>query len=352
MEGINTDRNNKSKLEKASSSLSSSASNFTKVAAMSAGLLIGGNNLEANNLGQNNNLISSIENTSNIEEDEKNKTLKGGNIDEVVVYGKKKYEEELTKQEENIKKFEAEMAKYQKDSVEWAVVNKGYQDSLRLYKGSIDAYNNKLEVWAKEYNKKYPEMKLTKNDFTQLNHILSNINSLHKYPIIPSAKDLLSHDNEAYYTDVTKDNNLPESVDTFTGKNIINGEKIRPQYLISDGEGSSLGIYKKPSTKYLPLNPIKPTNEFSTIKYDPKFEDLNMRSLWPTILKQDPSAKIGTLHALDPQFEKGFTLEEAMTFPQEIKDEYNIDYIYNQIHGSDKKEDYKHPGWEYNNPTK
>jgi hypothetical protein len=93
-----------------------------------------------------------------------------------------------------------------------------------------------------------------------------------------------------------------------------------------------VAVYKKPTNE--PVQPQRPKSpKTEKIKYDPKYEDLNMRSLWATMVKKNPNEKIGTLHALDPKFEKGFTLEEAMSFPQEIKDKYNIDYIYKQVKG-------------------
>lgn len=301
---IDTNKNKEIKLKEV-------LNKFTKIAAVGTGLLVGSNNVEANN--QNNNILDNfgqkIENVSNIDEE---KTIKRANIGEVVVYGKKKYQEELTKQQENIKKFEAEMAKYQKDSIEWVVANKAYQDSLEHYnfakpvydKGyyDVDAYNKASDYYHKKYGS-YGKFWIDKNNY-------------------PKIKSL--------------------NMKKIDGKIIDEG---RPTW--------GVPVFTKPKNE--PIPPQRPENPLNKeIKYDPKFEHLNMRSLWATILKQDPNAKIGTLKVLDPEFKEGFTLDEAINFPQEIKDQYNIDYIYNQIHKleNEKKEDYKHPGWNYNDPQK
>lgn len=316
---IEFNKNKKSKLEKALSLISSNVSGFTKVAAVSAGLFAGGNNLEANNIEQNqgDKFVQGMENVSSIEDD-KGKIINGGNLEEVVVYGKKKYEEELFKQEANIKKFEAEMAKYQKDSAEWAKANEAYKDSLNAFNSmkEVDLLTDKYgtsDPWNKSLRK-------AQDRNSRLVHMENKI------------------DPVSYRRNMNLKVPNPNAPDTSPNKYSIG-------WLVNE--------YKKPTNE--PIPPQKPENPANKeIKYDPKFEDLNMRSLWATILKQDPNAKIGTLHLLDPQFKEGFTLEEAMTFPQEIKDRYNIDYIYNQIHSKDESSggDYKHPGWDYNNPEK
>jgi hypothetical protein len=44
------------------------------------------------------------------------------------------------------------------------------------------------------------------------------------------------------------------------------------------------------------------------------------------MVKQDTTTKIGTLHLLDPLFNKGFTYGEAQKFPEEIKKKYKLNY--------------------------
>lgn len=62
------------------------------------------------------------------------------------------------------------------------------------------------------------------------------------------------------------------------------------------------------------------------------FKNLSMRSLWANSVKNNPNYKIGSWNKLDYNDEtKGFTIEEAMKFPKEVKDKYNIDYIFGQI---------------------
>lgn len=88
-------------------------------------------------------------------------------------------------------------------------------------------------------------------------------------------------------------------------------------------------IYKKPTVE--PTPPNKPTPP-ADVKYDKTYETLNMKPLWATDVKQNPNTIIGTLHPTDPLYnKKGFTIEEAMQFPKEVRDKYNIDFIYSQI---------------------
>jgi hypothetical protein len=286
------------------------------------------------------------------------------------VYGKKKYEEELNKQQTNIKKFQEEMAKYQKDSVEWSQINKSYNDSLKLYEtskkqldkmmgmvGFIDD-DGKTRLTAEEVQKKIKEIDPKwKDTFGQVEYgDFKSIDSGkgHTYSVIPNT----SKPNEGQFWASEKREEVKDFINK-TEKNEIK-PKFAPILFFDqpyDSESNMYNyraVYDKPKGTKISI-PQKPEIlETKEVKYDPRFEDLHMRPLWATILKQNPNEKIGTLHILDPQFEKGFILEEAMTFPQEIKDQYNIDYIYNQIHGTEKttNEDYKHVGWDYNNPTK
>lgn len=89
--------------------------------------------------------------------------------------------------------------------------------------------------------------------------------------------------------------------------------------------GLKIPYYKKPTNK--PILLPKPTQESSKIVYDPKYEDLKMRSLWPDIARKDTSQNIGTLHPLDNSFEQGFTINEARQFPQEIRDKFRLNYL-------------------------
>lgn len=379
---IEFNKNKKSNLEKTLSTISSSVSSFAKVATVSAGLFAGGNNLEANNIKQNqgDKFVQGMENVSSIEDD-KGKIINGGNLEEVVVYGKKKYEEELFKQEVNIKKFEAEMAKYQKDSAEWIKANEAYQDSLKLYgtskkqldkmMGMVDFIDDdgKTRLTAEEVQKNIkgidPKWKDTfgQVEYGDFRSVADDYKG-HAYAVMPNMK--MSKDGQLQMNK-SADNKSWASENREEAKDFINKtekNEIKPKFAPILFFGDSYdpnnqnynyrAVYAKPKGTKM-TKPEKPENlKTKEVKYDPKFEDLQMRSLWATILKQDPNAKIGTLHLLDPQFKEGFTLEEAMTFPQEIKDRYNIDYIYNQIHSKDESSggDYKHPGWDYNNPAK
>jgi hypothetical protein len=87
-----------------------------------------------------------------------------------------------------------------------------------------------------------------------------------------------------------------------------------------------LPVYKAPTN--IPIQPAKP-NPPTQVKYDPKYENLQMRSLWANQTKADTTSRIGTLKPLEYNDDsKGFTIGEAVrTFPQEIKDQYNIDMI-------------------------
>jgi hypothetical protein len=81
---------------------------------------------------------------------------------------------------------------------------------------------------------------------------------------------------------------------------------------------------------YKPAPPVRPP--VVNVRYDDTYEDLYMRPWWATSTKFNPNYKIGTLNSLEHNDEnKGFTIEEALKFPQEIKDKYNIDYIFNQL---------------------
>ncbi len=107
------------------------------------------------------------------------------------------------------------------------------------------------------------------------------------------------------------------------------GNKIKPVGYTGWSEGLEYPIYKKPVAE--PVQPEKPKQE-NKVKYDPKYESMKMRSLWANKAKADPNAKIGVFGGSNYNDErKGFTIEEALQFPKEIRDKYNIDLIYNQI---------------------
>jgi hypothetical protein len=127
--------------------------------------------------------------------------------------------------------------------------------------------------------------------------------------------------------------NYPIGIDDYTVSILKDKSKVQPIGLTSTSEGGSHGIFKKPEKRYIPIKPDKPTG-YTKINYDPTYENLRMKSLWANIAKQDTSQNIGSLEnfTADPNYEKGFTIGEAVRqFPQEIKDQYNIDYIGNQV---------------------
>jgi hypothetical protein len=62
---------------------------------------------------------------------------KSNQIGEVTVYSKRKYVDELKKQQE---KYLADMSKYKQDSAQWVKANNAYQDSLFIY--------NRLRSWS------------------------------------------------------------------------------------------------------------------------------------------------------------------------------------------------------------
>jgi hypothetical protein len=313
MESFNPFKNKKSKSE---STNLGKISKIAKFATLGTGLIVGANNLEAQNVDQNKDSKVGPETEKNINiENEKTEEVNGGNIEEVVVYSKRKYVDELRKQQE---KYLADMAKYKQDSVEWVQANQAYQDSLNSYnfgKKEREAFKPFIDSENTEENAfKFVDV---------ATEYLENRDKLNK-----DIKPIRA----IYY-----DESPTKTITTYD---------TRPKgFIYATG-------YEFKNPINIHIKPTKP-DAFPKIKYDPKYEHIKMRSLWATILKQDPNAKIGTLYSLDPLFEKGFTLDEAMNFPQDIKDQFNIDYIYNQIHGKEKqKEDYKHSGWNYENPEK
>jgi hypothetical protein len=214
-------------------------------------------------------------------------------LPEVTVYGKRKYVEELDKLSALQEKYMADMQKYKKDSTQWVTANKAYQDSLEHYNIAKPVYD-KGYYDVEAYNK---------------------------------ASDYYRNKYGSYGKFWGDENNRP-------GIKLLKAVKREGQDKIIRNDETEYGwgvpIYTKP--KVTPAAPTPPGSPPADVKYDPKFESLNMKSLWPDILKRDPDAIIGTLSPLDPGYsKKGFTLAEAMEFPKEIRDKYKIDYIAEQL---------------------
>ncbi|MFA6416705.1 MAG: hypothetical protein WCW61_00770 [Patescibacteria group bacterium] len=328
------------------------AKRYLKIATLGTSVFMGANKVEAANINQSadNRIIDNQEQTSNIE-DKNEKSIDGGNIAEVVVYGRKQYEAELLKQEGNLKKYLADLEKYKKDSVEWVKAKEAYQDSSKLYEVSKQQLNKfyKLVDFYKDGGRR-----LTADEVLALNKkIDSQWRKADAFGRVKSGdiEEVPYSDKRPGYASFSSDkpeagrywaDEKDEKAENFMER--IKDDVIKPKFVPIEMTGIDYGefgkekynyraVYDKPKggLKNPPIRPEYPKAE--KITYDPKYEDLNMRSLWATMVKKNPNEKIGTLHNLDPNFEKGFTLEEAMSFPQEIKDKYNIDYIYNQIKG-------------------
>jgi hypothetical protein len=210
---------------------------------------------------------------------------KSNTIPEVTVYGKRQYSDALDKLTIEQQKYVEQMAKYKKDSIEYQYANKAYQDSLEHYNIAKPVYDkgyfdrNAYDRGSEHYHKKYGSFGKFWGD-----------------------KD-----------------NWPEI-------RVLNQAKFDGK--VTDRTDSEYGwgvpVFTKP--KVTPTTPTPPGSPPADVKYDPTYENLNMRSLWPEMVKQDTTAKIGTLHQLDPLFNKGFTYGEAQKFPEEIKKKYKLDY--------------------------
>ncbi|MFA6416702.1 MAG: hypothetical protein WCW61_00755 [Patescibacteria group bacterium] len=302
------------------------AKRYLKVATLGAGVFMGANKLEASNIneGAQDKLIDQTEQVPSV--DNKNeKSIDGGNIAEVVVYGRKKYEESMLKQQADMEKYAADLGKYKKDSTEWVKANEAYQDSLRVFN---DMPNVDPKTGLPRFLNYHSDRVEESIPFTHT--VADEVAFYKKHPDHGWAyfgeKDALGRNWNDHKI-------LPEKIVYWGGPETKKFDKNAEYWGANNGHlGLGIGVYKKPTNE--PIPPQKPESpKTEKIKYDPKYEDLNMRSLWATMVKKNPNEKIGTLHNLDPNFEKGFTLDEAMSFPQEIKDKYNIDYIYNQIKG-------------------
>lgn len=270
-----------------------------------------------------------------------------------------------------MKKYLADLEKYKKDSVEWVKADKAYPDSLQAHrftkslekdiqamkKVSTD-FENTPET--KHLNDLYRRRDILEKDDSRVAELEKVVDEIHKIWDGPDQIEALKKRNQkideisvnldkySYYgvpNGMLEKEGEVERVDyqttykdirDYSGKSAPREKlpiKLDPEefkFFYGNHDGWNFYPYfKKPNTPVKPERPLK--NFTEKITYNPKYEDLNMRSLWATMVKKNPNEKIGTLHTLDPNFEKGFTLEEAMSFPQEIKDKYNIDYIYNQI---------------------
>lgn len=384
MEGFNLFKDKKSKQE----STLGKISKIAKFATLGTGLVVGANNLEAQEIPQNKdgNIRPELEKNINIE-NEKTEEVNGGNIEEVTVYSKRKYVDELKNQQE---KYLADMAKYKKDSAEWVNANELYKDSLDAYnyikklydldkelQDFSNSFTNSLE--HKTIKKLYEQEEIARNKYgydspeyraaSKTSYKYFDENYKDKYDKYEIEYDRRSKPlDDATYRGVPQNdiNEVDKSkiyhniIDSWDNKPATSKEKLpiklNPtefKFYWGNSDGWNwLPYFKKPAEHTQPTKP----ETFYRIKYDPKYENLKMRSLWANQAKADPNAKIGTLNPLEYNDDsKGFTLDEAMNFPQEIKDQYNIDHIYNQIHGKEKqkqKENYKHSGWNYENPEK
>lgn len=353
------------------------AKRYLKVATLGAGIFMGASKLEAGNNNQStrDKFINKTEQAPNID-NKTEKSIDGGNIAEVVVYGKKKYEEEMLKQEENIKKYLADLEKYKQDSVEWLKANEAYRDSSVAHKftRNLEREMKKIDKIYDDFEKLpervrinylYEQERLLKKDpakgkeleaiTTEMHKIWDDQNYINKYNERTDAirkiedglwkytfygipKDHLDKktsrvDYKTIYKDIrTSFSDNPMEKSTSSQALPVNLKPEEFKLFLANHDGWNFYPYfKEPK---VPVTPLRPQRNFvEKITYDPKYEDLNMRPLWATMVKKNPDEKIGTLKTLDPNFEKGFTLEEAMSFPQDIKDKYNIDYIYKQVRG-------------------
>jgi hypothetical protein len=282
--------------------------------------------------------------------------IKAQNIPEVTVYGKASYNKLQAENEAKKAKFLEEMGKYEKDSAQWVKAKNNYQKSLKLYNDSLQAYNmsggeekdiieqvkNRHENWfgldvsRKDLsNIRVDNGTPEENSRASINNNESKIKSI--TGISPSKRLFIEKD----YPEVSHD------------RKVANKEDIGAW-----GPFTHFGvspIYDKPKGTYFePTQPIRPTNQSSNIKYDPRFENLNLRQLWPLIAQQDTSAHIGTLRgnefgrvndsmagydSNDPNYERGFSINEASKFPEEIRKKHNIDMIVDQLKKKKKMKD-------------
>jgi len=85
-----------------------------------------------------------------------------------------------------------------------------------------------------------------------------------------------------------------------------------------------LDMPNKPVLPELPTKPVKPKMP----KYNPIYEDVSMKSVWATQVKQskNPTKEVigSYAGAADNKYKKGFTYGEALKFPKEIKKKFGI----------------------------
>jgi hypothetical protein len=289
-------------------------------------------------------------------------------LPEVTVYGKKQYAEALDKLAALQQQYMEQMSKYKKDSVQYKQAQQAYKDSLTLFNSSMargqemfnadtrnatveDGYSEDQIKDRREYYrhlylksvedpKKYEKMILPGSMFSTYPYKQGVIDDR---PVnIPSFIEWDTEMAEGYKknisdneTDVNGMTNQQRYEEYSAGVEAMKKQlrlgkqsKIDPTHFIKT-EGPFQLIYKKPTVE--PTPPNKPTPP-ADVKYDKTYETLNMKPLWATDVKQNPNTIIGTLHPTDPLYnKKGFTIEEAMQFPKEVRDKYNIDFIYSQI---------------------
>lgn len=254
-------------------------------------------------------------------------------LPEVTVYSKAMYNKLLSDNEIKKAKYLADMQKYKKDSAEWVTANKMYQDSLRSYNFTLKQNKFYNDILKKEFvvvnngntndsNADILEKRMKDkgnadfNEYVKIHDTLRNLYNEEKTlnpKIKPIKTSYLETDRDEH------DSRVKGNVEA------INRFKLtsKPEYLYDANKND----YGKP--KHIPSKPVIPSESTETIiKYDSKYENLKMRSLWANKAKQDTTAKIGVLNPLDYNDEtKGFTIDEASKFPQEIKDKFNLNYI-------------------------
>lgn len=215
-------------------------------------------------------------------------------IPEITVYGKKKYLQELDKQQQ---KYLADMAKYKQDSTQWVRANQLYKDSLVLSTFKPVSYAGLPSKRDVNYTEAVRRMKSGRLEDSGIDKRLNK-------------------EQQLAFNSLLKENKTEPLIKNI---NLGTGVKGFPKYQeIWKHDGFT-------APNYIPTTPTKPKSP-SQVNYDPTYEKLRMRPLWATMAKKDSTAKIGTLNPLDPLYEKGFTYGEAQKFPEEIRKQYKLDY--------------------------
>ncbi len=222
------------------------------------------------------------------------------------------------------------MSKYKQDSAQWVKAHTAYQDSLKLY----NTENNTRDFTEKHWDW------IRFGNTEPVRDIL--IKAVRESPQDLSAGQVHHGGIEYGFHDgsLEKDGKYKKGEIHWTRDNkqehittMLKSSNIKPigfKPILSYGEEYDSDktynyspVYKKPVVE--PQKPTKTTTA-QNVKYDPTYENLKMRPLWANMAKQDTTSKIGTLHSLDPLYEKGFTYGEAQKFPEEIKKKYKLDY--------------------------